>query len=89
MYIALLFTAPKVSVLYSKVFIFLYDNRMTNVLFIVLTIVASLMVTALIYMYMTNDIETLAFCLAPFVTLLLVAVLIDYIVRRAKQRWNK
>jgi cytochrome c-type biogenesis protein CcmH/NrfF len=38
---------------------------------------------------MTNDIETLALCLAPFVTLLLVAVLIDYIVRRAKQRWNK
>jgi hypothetical protein len=61
---------------------------MTNVLFIVLTIVASLMVTTLIYMYMMNDIETLAFCLAPFVALILLAVLVDYIIRRAKQNWN-
>ena len=89
MYIALLFTALKVIILYSKVFIFLYDNSMTIVLIIVLTIVASLMVTALIYMYMTNDIETLALCLAPFVTLLLVAVLVDYIIRRADKHWNK
>jgi hypothetical protein len=38
---------------------------------------------------MTNDIETLAFCLAPFVTLILLAVMVDYIVRRAKEYWNK
>jgi hypothetical protein len=37
---------------------------------------------------MTNDIETLALCLAPFVILLLVGVLVDYIVRRADKHWN-
>jgi hypothetical protein len=38
---------------------------------------------------MMNDIETLALCLAPFVTLILLAVLVDYIVRRADKHWNK
>jgi hypothetical protein len=38
---------------------------------------------------MMNDIETLALCIAPFVALILLAVLVDYIVRRAKQHWNK
>jgi hypothetical protein len=38
---------------------------------------------------MMNDIETLALCIAPFVTLILLAVLVDYIVRRAKQHWDK
>jgi hypothetical protein len=37
---------------------------------------------------MTNDIETLALCLAPFVILILLAVLVDYIVRRADKNWN-
>ena len=38
MYIALHFTALKVGLLYSKVFIFLYDNSMTIILVILLNI---------------------------------------------------